>query len=387
MLEIGSADYVPTARLKKGEYEALGEFPEDLKDRMLPNIIVPPMSARDIEANRKLSRSEFSPTHVGRILKYWGRRPCLVDCRFVEFIPSRVSDAQRLLAFLTAGANFGCGFIPVVDLKTNEHRINAVRDYWLKTNHGLALRLSLSDIGRQKLETTVQNKLLKLVAKPTDCILLVDFSDADLSEEEEFANFVHDWLFRLQQVGNWRRIVVQATNYPVERNPASPNGSFTVCRTEWKIWESLCARESRVQEIAMFGDFGADNANFSFKGGGMPITHLRYALEKEWRIVRGGAPTKEGDGSIRHVSKRIVASDFFAGADFSAGDAQIAAWAAGGGLLGGASVWRKTNMSHHWTRTLVDLGALYGRRISLKPRPTEPVQQELFAALSSPNEK
>ncbi|MGC2133232.1 MAG: hypothetical protein WA661_08230, partial [Xanthobacteraceae bacterium] len=158
------------------------------------------------------TKAEFPGVYVGRISRYWGGRPCLVDCRFVEFAPSSVTDAAQLLAFLTAAAKFGCGIIPVVDLRTSEQRIDAIRDHWLAVNHGLALRLSLSDIARKKLETTVQTTLLRLVAKPTDCILLVDFSEADLSDENAFANFAYDWLYRLQQIGNWRRIVLQATN-------------------------------------------------------------------------------------------------------------------------------------------------------------------------------
>ena len=49
MLEVGLIDYVSTHRWKKAEYEGLAEIDDDLKDRLLPNIIMPPVSARDAE--------------------------------------------------------------------------------------------------------------------------------------------------------------------------------------------------------------------------------------------------------------------------------------------------------------------------------------------------
>lgn len=378
MLEVGLANYAPTLRWKKGEYEALASLDDGLRDRLLPHIILPPISARDGDANRKLRSEEFAPIQIGRIAAHWGHRPCLLDCRFIKFAPSIVTDAQRFGNFLTAAAKFGCGLIPVFDLQMNDHRLNALKEHWLNTKQGLALRLSLSDLGRRELDSIIHGKLRTLVAKPSDCFLLVDFSDADLSNHDAFAHFAHDWLFRLQQAGMWRRSIIQSTSYP-ERNPAQPNRSIKTKRAEWLIWKLLFDLDARVREIAMFGDFGADNAQIKFDGGGAPITHLRYATKQDWLIARGGAPTSEGDGTIRQVAKVIVASGEFDGADFSAGDELIANWATGRISSNGASEWRKANMSHHWTRVLVDIGVLNGLPIRPQPRRQIPIQGDLFA--------
>jgi hypothetical protein len=342
---------------------------------------MPPISARDLEKNRKLTRDEFPAVQVGRLCQQWGRRPCLVDCRFVVFGPSQRTDAKRLFEFLSAASRFGCGVIPVLDLRTNEYRFDSIKNHWLDTTNGLALRLSLADLQRNKLESLVQERLIRLVAKPSDCILLMDFSEADLSDVDDFSNFAYAWLLKLQQIGTWRRIVIQATNYP-ERNPAAPNGSTRVSRNEWKIWKSLLDRDPGIREIAIFGDFGADNAKFVFEGGGAPITHLRYATETEWLIVRGGHPTKEGDGTIRQVAKTIVKSGAFAGADFSTGDERIATWASDSRSASGATEWRKANMVHHWTRVLVDTAALRGISVPRKPLHALPAQGDLFASTS-----
>jgi hypothetical protein len=383
MLEVGLIDYVSTHRWKRAEYEGLAQIDEDLKYRLLPNIIMPPMSARDIEKNRKLTRDEFAAVQVGRLSQYWGRRPCLVDCRFVEFAPSQRTDAKRLFAFLSAASRFGCGVMPVLDLRTNEYRLESIRRHWIETQNGLALRLSLGDLQKAKLEGLVQQRLVGLGGKPSDCFLLMDFSEADLSDQEDFANFAYEWILKLQQIGNWRRIIIQATNFP-ERNPAAPNSSVRVARSEWTIWKSLVRRDPSLPNSVTFGDFGADNARFSFDGGGLPITHLRYALENEWLIVRGGPPTKKGDGTIKQVAKEISESGVFSGSDFSAGDERIALWASDAGVPTGATEWRKVNMVHHWTRVLVDTTALRGSTVIRRPRARAPLQGDLFASNSDP---
>jgi hypothetical protein len=210
-----------------------------------------------------------------------------------------------------------------------------------------------------------------------NCLLILDLSEAALSNVEEFSPFVLDWLFRLQQIGLWCRTVVQATNYP-EKNPASTNSTAKIDRREWLIWSRLVELDPRVREIAMFGDFGADNAKMSFGGSGAPITHMRYATENQWLVVRGGAPSQKGDGSIRQVAREIMNSGVFAGEQFSLGDEFIAGCASGDIRVGGPTDWRRANMNHHLTRVLVDVGVLNGQPIQPTPRPGRLVQEDLF---------
>jgi hypothetical protein len=385
MLELSPATFGPSLKWKRGEYEGLASVDEALKDRILPHIVVMPLSERDIEHNRRLTNNEFAAVQVGRLSKHWGRRACLVDTRLVEFGSSWTSDARRLGAFLTAATKFGCGVLPVFDLNTSEYRLQAIREHWLATKHGLGLRLTLSDLQRQRLGSVIGDRLLKVVAKPMDFVLILDLSEAELSNAEEFSTFTLDWIFRLQQIGQWNRILVQATNYP-ERNPAIPNRSAKISRQEWMIWRRVVELDPRVREIAMFGDFGADNATMNFGGGGAPITHLRYATEKEWLIVRGGPPSEKGDGSIRQAAREIIGSGAFNGEQFSLGDEFIAGCASGDIPVGGPTDWRRANMSHHLTRVAVDASALNGVAIQPTPRPLRTRQEDLFTRNLSPSD-
>ncbi len=77
MYAIENKSYTTALRWKKGEMEALGSLDEPTKEGMLPHIIIPPLSVRDIESRRTLSRDEFSLIQIGRLQKFWAGRPCL----------------------------------------------------------------------------------------------------------------------------------------------------------------------------------------------------------------------------------------------------------------------------------------------------------------------
>lgn len=383
MLGIEAASYSPSLRFKKGEYLALSELDDAIKDLTLPHLVIPPISARDSEMNRKLSRDEFFPVQIGRIARNWGSRTCLLDMRFVEFAHGAIEDGERLFKFLNSSSKFGCSVIPVFDLTTPPNRLDAIRRHWLQTRCGLALRIPFLDLGRHDLSKFVQNLLLKMVAKPSEVALIFDLSGSVFDEEdEEFSRSLLVWLEQLQEIGLWRRIIVTWSSYPF-KNPAPQNDQVRVPRKEWNIWKMVVALDKRANDYCMFGDFGADNSNILFKGGGLPITHLRYTLSSDWLVVRGGASSvgAEGvapiDGTLREVSRKIIASGFFAGDTFSAGDEFIADCAAGRCSLGSASEWRNANMNHHITRVVIDLAALDAKVIPVRKTRRTPIQSEL----------
>lgn len=377
MLGIEAATYSPSLRWKKGEYLALNVLDDAIKDRVLPHLIIPPLSARDTEQNRKLSKDEFFPTQIGRIAQHWGKRTCLLDMRFVEFSSGHVEDGEKLYSFLNATSKFGCSAIPTFDLATNLARLGAIRRHWLDTQCGLAIRISFLDLGGQELSRQVQTLLLQMVAKPSEVVLMLDLSGAEFDNEEEaFAASLSGWLNELQEIGNWRRIIVTSSSYPF-KNPAPANGEIKIPRKEWKIWQNLVGLDRRIQNFCMYGDFGADSSKVVFKGGGLPITHLRYALNSDWLVVRGGPASELGDGTLRQVAQSIVASGFFDGELFSAGDEFIADCAANRCSLGGASEWRKANMNRHFTKVIVDLAPPNSKAIQLRKTRRTPIQSEL----------
>lgn len=318
--------------------------------------------------------------HLGRMAKSWGAQTCVLDPRFLKFDKDTQQDASDLAQFLGAARRFGCSIIPTIELKTTKLRCDAISSHWQTTKHGLALRLTLGDLSDSGLRMKIHSLLLKMVVKPQECVLILDFSDADLSDVEAFAAFEAEWILRAQEFGLWRRVIVAATNYP-EKNPAPENGQTKVGRNEWLAWKHALSLNSRVRELAMFGDFGADNARIDFGGAGRALKHIRYATRDEWLVVRGGHLTVECDGSIRDVARRIILSGAFAGELFSAGDEFIAACASGLGGKGNPTTWRAANMNHHMTRVTQDMADYFEIEIPAAVR-RKAVQDDLFFGLT-----
>jgi hypothetical protein len=68
--------------------------------------------------------------------------------------------------------------------------------------------------------------LLRMIVRPQQCVIL-DFSDADLSDVDAFSAFEAEWILRTQEFGLWRRVIVAATNYPEKILP------LRMARPEW----------------------------------------------------------------------------------------------------------------------------------------------------------
>lgn len=378
MIPFEMIEYVCAVRWKKGESEALWTLDDPVKDLLAPHIILPPRSAKDIDKGRPLHRNEYLNVHVGRIATFWPKRPCVLDFRFAKLNDDIGKDAKQISAFLALANQSGCLAIPTVDLRTNEERLAVIRTYWLDTNCGLAIRITLDNLTDSDLTAKLHALLLRLVAKPSECLLVLDLSDADLSDVDSFSTFVLDWILKVQKIGLWRRVVVESSNYP-GINPAPQGGGVaTIPRNEWLAWQQIISKDGHIHDLAVFGDFGADHGSIDFRPGGKVIAHLRYATPKDWRVERGGSATTTDDGSIHAVARRIVKSGHFAGEKFSAGDEFIADCAANR-VEGNPSDWRRSNMNHHMTRAANDLGTLFQKPIPQRQERRKPVQTDLFA--------
>jgi hypothetical protein len=373
MISLEPKTYSVALRWKRGEYGAISTLDDANKDRLLPQIILPPRTARDIEKDRPLTKKEVIAIQTGRLSKFWRGRPCLLDGRFLKFDERDVEDAAQFSRFLTEATKFGCAAIPVVDLRTSSHRLQVVATHLDSTKNQISLRLTINDLARENLGAKIQLLLSNVGQKPEHCVLVLDLSGAHLSVPKAFAAFIASQINKLLKYGTWQRIVVQATNYP-EKNPAPNNGNYIVSRSEWIVWQELLKLDRDITKVAIFGDFGADNARMNFKGGGRPIPHFRYATKDTWVVARG----EDDYGSIRAVARRIVGSDFFAGEMFSAGDEFIAACASGAGVAGGPSEWREANMNHHITQATISTADALALPIPKRVRRRTPVQEPLF---------
>lgn len=374
--------YFPVLRLKQGEYNALVSITTSVADKIAPRFVLPPPTDRDPEAGRVLSQDEFIYSSGKRIGEYWPMRICYVEARYL-FKEYGYDNAEEWLPKLFDVARKAGSFpVPVASLDEAIGEGNAAfkkalpKDSEIK----LGLRIRSGDLD-DDLKKRVGDTLAALGTLSQECVVFLDFADADVSDYVLVSEVLGGAFQTLQEIGVWARIVFQATNYP-EKNPALPGTIEKVSRTEWQAWTKLIGEDHDALQFLAYGDYGADSAKFVFaSGGAIPIRHLRYCGDKEWVIARGKVDPKTTQAEImKGVAQAILNSGVYAGRAFSRSDDRIYQMAKG--LVGGgnAQSWREINTAHHITKVVTDLGKLYDFTITPNEVEEEAIQEELFPA-------
>ncbi|WP_293646838.1 beta family protein [Sphingopyxis sp. RIFCSPHIGHO2_12_FULL_65_19] len=371
--------YAPALRMKAGELIGVGDLAADIAGRILPRMIVPPPNERDDALQTKIPMAEPVPDISHALAPVWSKKPVLIDSgylldefgrdRMSSWLPHMFERARKADVWAIPSASLSdLGALEIAAFKDALNDDAAIK---------FGLTVSSSDLAdRAGLQRAV-DVLEQLDIDAAQCVVTVDFHDADLSQPDFVAPIIGAALDDLQALALWQSIVFQGTNYP-EKNPADPNGHYIVPRTEWLAWKRAVNFDPTTAEHMMFGDYAADCSKLSFGGGGgMAIRHIRYATEDGWLVQRG--PNTGSHGSaMRKVCEAIVSSGKFAGQDFSKADEQIYRCSKGVASLGTAKVWRGINTCHHITRVVRDIGNIKGFEFEKRaPAPVE-LQDELF---------
>lgn len=365
--------YVPAARTKQGELEALGELAQDVIERIAPRLIIPPLKEPDPQKGRPLSPDEVVHLTGRRIARYWPMRPLFLDAHFLlQSLPNH--EISRLPRIFEVARSSGATPTPVATLEEILDGASSLftQSMGKDTPLRIALRIDSDEIDSD-LTGRVREAMSRLQVAPHNCAVILDFARADLSVIDAVASIAVVALEHIQSIGVWNQIIFQGTNYP-KSNPAEENTCTSVPRNEWLSWKAATTSDPNVAEHFVFGDYCADSAKFNFKGGGSaPIKHYRYATIENWLVARSRTDVSIEEG-MRAVSQMILSSGKFAGRDFSSADEYIYRTATGDARPGNATTWRKINTVHHITRVVSDIGAIRGFKIA-RHVIREPAQQ------------
>lgn len=355
--------YVPALRFKQGEYRALKSLAPDVASRITPRLVFPPPSEHDPEKKRRLSQDEIIHLNGRRLGLYWPMRTALLD---PGFLFAAFGDDAGWLKNIFRAAREANGFpIPVATIEDIlGGRGSAFRDI-LREEDGLqiALKISFGEINKN-LADRIRSALNFLGGlEPSACLMLLDFSDADMSDVDAVAPILEAAVEHIHSIAVWHGIVFQGTNYP-EKNPAAENSMVTVPRNEWLAWLKVIHNNPSIAQLFQFGDYCSDSSKFVFKSGrATPIKHLRYCTTDSWLVARAETDASYKD-AMRSVSQSIITNSKLDGQDFSDADEHIFGIANGFYGPGNASTWREINIGRHLTKVVSDLGTRYGFSIA-----------------------
>ncbi|GAB0113337.1 beta family protein [Acidisoma sp. C75] len=371
--------YVPALRMKSGELGGLRALASDVADRVLPRMVVPPAGERDQALEAQLFKLEDEPNIADALAAHWRGRSVLVDATYLLRELGRETVGRWLPRMLERARHASVPAIPMI--ASADLTIETRGAYQAACASG-PVRLGIVVpsghlVGRDELLPLLDH-LSSMGLSPADCAIVADFADAEFSQPEIVAPIIGGALELLQELGLWRMVIFQGTNYP-DKNPASAGGSHLVPRTEWMAWRQAVQFDQATAEHMIFGDYAADCATMAFgDGGGRAIRHYRYTTPDAWLVHRG---EKNGPNAavMQDVCRRIVDSGQFAGRTFSSADDYIFRTAYGRAGPGNAANWRAINTTHHITRVIADIGHVRGfalRQAAAAPPP--PTQRDMF---------
>lgn len=373
--------YVPALRMKAGELSGLRNLAPDVADRVLPRVVVPPLGERDQALEAQLFNLKDEPNVADALAMHWQGRSVLVEATYLLPEFGREAVGRWLPRMIERTWRAGVPAIPLInsiDL-TIDTRV-AYQAACVPGSVRLGVIIRAGDLVSRDGLLPLLDHLVAMGLSPDDCVIIADFAGSEFSQPKIVAPVIGYALEQLQELGQWRLVAFQGTNYP-DRNPADPGDSCTVPRTEWMAWRQAVHFDPATADHMIFGDYVADCAKMAFTpGGARAIRHYRYATSDAWLVYRG-----EDSGPdvavMRDVCRRILDSGQFAGQTFSSADDYIFQTAYGHAGPGNASTWRAVNTTHHITRVVADIGRVRGFALRQSAAPPPPVQQDMFAGL------
>lgn len=353
--------YSPALRMKAGELLGLRDLAPDVSDCIVPRLIVPPPTERKGELEPLLLAGERFPDVSKALCLHWPRRNVLLESTYLlrEFGRSRLGLWLPRMFESARRANV----LPIPLVVAKDLVKDDIAAYRTAIDNSALLKFGVAfssgELADDERLKQVHGVIEQLGIEPQDCVVIADFHDAEFSDPDIVAPIIAGVLEMLQASAPWQKIVFQGTSYP-ETNPAIPGGSTSVPRSEWLAWKKAVRFDPETADHLTFGDYAADCAKMSFKGGGaIPIPHYRYATPDAWHVQRG---SDQGGHSkiMRDVCQHLIRNPAFAGRTFSAADNYIYQTAHHGAGPGGAKEWRGVNTTHHITRVVTDIGSIRG---------------------------
>jgi len=336
--------YVPVIKSKKGELWAL----EGLKAASNP--FVTPLV--------ELHRSDSTPAdHAmkvrNRLTQAWPNRPFFVDTLLWGVSgPQAVTAAQTMFQGMQYAKELL--YVPVTGLGRSPSYQAAIGAAVAAASHGVVLRLRLIDFATPSTLSSKIGALLQLLkCGPEITDIVIDYgAQTDGSALEEL---IREHVAVLPLVKRWRTLTVAAGSFPSSLGGIPANQWIDLEREEWGGWQGAIGGAPPLARVPAFGDYGIRDTQPP-PAFGSPAPNIRYTTDGSFLVRRGQTLVKNGGSDeIFPICASLAQRQEFRGADFSAGDAEIAERAENEDSPGNAGDWVAWGMSHHFETVVSEI--------------------------------
>jgi|SRR5665213_57490 len=158
-------------------------------------------------------------------------------------------------------------------------------------------------------------------------------------------------------------------------------------RSDISIYERLISNPKGLLRTPMYGDYAVDTSPLQKPQRRIPSAHLRYSTPISYAVAKGTTVKKpHGYEAIYPVADALAAQPYYAGPNYSDGDAYISGLHKRTASKGNAAKWRWASTDHHLTVNEDAIAEIYGLARVTPPATPEPTltQIEMFADRDSP---
>jgi hypothetical protein len=335
--------YFPILKWKRGEARALKELAPAVKAACTPVLEIVPVPYDFKAGTDKKSLAKHLSDAVEEMASSWGTSlPVLVDIRL---LPKSAATGKTLTALFDLLRRERILAVPVISTTSTADIVSAAAAIHKKDGRGVCLREAVDVIIAPGFSSTVAATLLAVGAGAGAVDLVIDMQDVSATKKAANLTVAKAALNNVPNVKTWRSLVLCATAFPINLSGIAP-GVHGLPRADWALWTNV----GPVARLPTFGDYAV--AHWDLQELDPRVikisASIRYTTDDEWVIFRGRNVNMHGFGQFTTFSKQLVKHAAYSGPTFSAGDAYVAACAAGGSP-GNHETWRRVATNHHIT--------------------------------------
>lgn len=344
--------YVPIMKGKLGEFKALGELDDHIKDAIEPLIEVPPIPWDFEEDEPDKTIEQHLSRFVPNLEKYWGEnRLAFIDLNFIPPKERMDNGEHPLKSIFDAARAKALSLIPVVGLERDTDYIEIVKNILKQDGRGVCIRIETTDIDDENMEDSLTDLINKIGVSITETDIVVDLKVIQKDQIGLLTRSVRDVIRSLPKLEEWRSIALVATAFPQTMSGFEPNSISLTSRVEWQLWTNLFHNAAKIIRMPDFGDYTIVHPELlDIDPRIMQLgAKIKYTFDNDWIIVKGTSIRRGGPEQTAELCRVLIGLSQFCGAEFSWGDRYIQGCAEGTESYGNQTTWVTVGVNHHIT--------------------------------------
>ncbi len=330
--------YFPVLLSKAGEFTALTNLTQNVKDEISPIIQVLSDGYERVE-NFASTKWSFQGNKL-----------------FLDFSLCNPFDRAKTRSLIINLSAAGVNVIPVLQANSDARYSTLLQTLIAnRTVSNTCIRFSNSSGGFININTQVAAVLGTLSITRGQASIFLDFGFVENHNYNMTAALAISIITGINHKSDYNNIIIASSSFPENLSSLIPAGRlYRLQRYEWDIWQTVIAQPT-LTGLVIYGDYGTKYPFYTeanFQGS----CSIKYTLPTEFIIYRGeiSGNHPQGNGQYIIFADRLVRSTDYSGATFSWGDARIDFYASQvltnpKRQTGNATTWVEISQNHHIT--------------------------------------